>query len=243
MAEPFEKAAGMLRQKPKGDEMAGLHSELLASRERQKKIQAKIDSAYRKKKSPSGWVEDMKKEQQYRTMLHKQGKALPSYQKGGVVEETGPALVHEGEIVIPNRAAAVMAGGATPKPSLMSPEMPEIGRITIEQTDNGFLIEQETKGEGKKGRVKKFVVMDPAQLHAHIDEVFGIENSEEAGELAGEEMGEESGEALGEEEGMDEGLEEGAEADEDMGMGAIPMAEDEAMAAEMGAEEELPEGV
>ena len=28
---------------------------------------------------------------------------LPSYKKGGIVKETGPALVHKGEKIIPNK--------------------------------------------------------------------------------------------------------------------------------------------
>lgn len=237
---PFEKAAGMLHQRPKMGEMTGTESEVEASRRRQAQIEKRIASAYRKGTSPEESADDLKREQEHRMTLHKRKKALPSYQEGGIVEDTGAALVHEGEMVVPaekvSRAAAAM-GGSKPL-GLMAPEMPDVDEITIKKADNGWIVIP--KIEGKNGRKHRGVLLtDPEQLHMHIDEVFGIEAAEpeetpemEAAEMEAGAAGAE-GAAL-EEPTMDEAAMMGAETDMDLG-------EDEMVDAELGAEEDLEE--
>ena len=248
MADPFERAAGMLSQKPKssaGAGASGKESELEASRARQAKIQSRIDAAMKSgdKATANAHQDALRREQQHRMTLHKQQKAaMPSYEKGGIVEETGPALVHEGEMVIPaeqtSRAEAMMGGGPPKPKSMMASvaEMPKVDRVSIERTDNGgFIVEHEMEGGKKGGRPKRIVVMDPAQLHSHLDEVFGVETE------APEESLEAPVEGLAEE-GM-EGEEIADEAEVDLAGGEMEAAaglEDEALAANL---QQVPEEI
>lgn len=227
MPGPFDKAAGMLRGSSKSVENSSSDAEIKNSRTRQALAEKNRDKAMRKGDKVLGdaYHSQVADEMKSRTKMHQTKKILPSYKEGGVVEETGPALLHEGEIVVPNRVSAVLGGNSASK--TVNELMPEVESVTIRKSDNGgFIVEHELAGGAKSGagkKSKRIVLMDPTALHTHLDEVFGIEEEPESPEPEVE---------AAEEEGELEGMGEEAEPPE-MGDAAATETEDQALADEL----------
>lgn len=236
MANEFDKAAGMLSRSARSSGASTSDADAEGSRKVQANLQKHLDKAFRKgdHSSARDFGAAIANEQKVRTKMHQMKKALPQYKEGGVVAETGPALVHEGELVIPkDRAAAVMSGGAPAAAENLALDVvaPKVKKLTIIPSANdGFVIEVEReKGEGSKGKGKEHFALSGAdQILDAMRDIFGIESpEEEAAELPEDQLAEEEA-----------GLEEPLPEEDAMAAGAEDLAAGEGMEGEGAALEE-----
>jgi hypothetical protein len=122
------------------------------------------------------------------------GKKIPekikSYESGGTVTETGLALVHKGEQVIPR--GENMEGGSLKElmaAHLGSGEKKKKAKLhmNIHKLDDGkFMVEHSYRGNEPTPESTQHAPANLKELHAHLDEHYGPEESESPAEAAAE---------------------------------------------------------
>lgn len=183
----------MLQKKPKSQfgDASGILADIQSSRDRQARLQDKMDRAYASGDHILANIHagDIKKEMENRTSLHKKAATIiPSYKSGGKVKETGLALVHKGETVIPakekdmdekpkSRAAKAMSSGdkkADHKKKSDKKKKRKVHRMELRHAANGgYIATHHYKSDGGPEPMPEpedHALMDIDQLHSHMDE-------------------------------------------------------------------------
>jgi hypothetical protein len=121
--------------------------------------------------------------------------AMPSYHKGGVVSETGPAVLKKNEVVLTPEKHEQLLQALKDATEVLSadnsePQKPSVKEMNIRKSANdGFIVRHKSDGPEQPGNDdREHIHSDLKSLHGHIDKFWGEPKPEAKGDDTKEEL-------------------------------------------------------